>query len=78
MNSSVMSGPTNEAVAFEDRLLRAVDVQTQLGLSRAKVYRLMHLNILPVVRIGGSVRVPQKALFKWIEENTLPGRKPTY
>jgi excisionase family DNA binding protein len=66
------------AEAFEDRLLRAFDVQDQLGLSRARVYRLMHLNILPVVRIGGSVNVPRKALFKWIEENTLPGRKPTY
>ena len=57
----------------EDRLLRAADVQTQLGMSRAKVYRLMQHNILPTVRIGGSVRVPRKALFKWIEENTLPG-----
>ena len=53
MNSSVMQGPADAGVAFEDRLLRAVDVQNQLGLSRAKVYRLMHLNIQPVVRIGG-------------------------
>jgi len=62
----------------EDRLLRAADVQAQLGMSRAKVYRLMQLNILPTVRIGGSVRVPRKALFKWIEENTLPGRRPEF
>lgn len=60
----------------EDRLLRAADVQEQLGMSRAKVYRLMQHNVLPTVRIGGSVRVPpRKALFKWIEENTLPGRR---
>ncbi len=59
----------------EDRLLRAADVQTQLGMSRAKVYRLMQHNILPTVRIGGSVRVPRKALFRWIEENTLPGQR---
>ena len=59
----------------EDRLLRAADVQAQLGMSRAKVYRLMQHNVLPTVRIGGSVRVPRKALFKWIEENTLPGRR---
>jgi excisionase family DNA binding protein len=62
----------------EDRLLRAADVQAQLGMSRAKVYRLMQNHILPTVRIGGSVRVPRKALFKWIEENTLRGRRVTY
>ena len=62
--------------AAEDRLLRAADVQAQLGMSRAKVYRLMQHKILPTVRIGGSVRVPRKALFRWIEENTLPGRLP--
>jgi excisionase family DNA binding protein len=60
---------------LEDRLLRAADVQSQLGMSRAKVYRLMQDNVLPTVRIGGSVRVPRKALFKWIAENTLPGRR---
>jgi excisionase family DNA binding protein len=63
---------------LEDRLLRAADVQAQLSMSRAKVYRLMQNNILPTVRIGGSVRVPRKALFKWIEENTLPGQRVTY
>jgi excisionase family DNA binding protein len=61
----------------EDRLLRAADVQAQLNISRAKVYRLMQHNILPTVRIGGSVRVPRKAFFKWIEENTSPGRSLT-
>lgn len=59
----------------EDRLLRATDVQAELSMSRAKVYRLMQLNILPTVRIGGSVRVPRKALFRWIAENTQPGRR---
>jgi excisionase family DNA binding protein len=75
MNSST---PQEIEDSLEDRLLRAVDVQAQLGMSRAKVYRLMQNNILPTVRIGGSVRVPRKALFKWIEANTLPGRPVTY
>ena len=54
-------------------LLRAADLQEQLGLSRAKVYRLMRDRVLPTVRIGGSVRVPRKALAKWIEDHTSPG-----
>jgi len=64
-----------DTLSSEDRLLRAADVQAQLGMSRAKVYRLMQHNILPTVRIGGSVRVPRRALFKWIEENTVPGQR---
>jgi excisionase family DNA binding protein len=73
MNSMVST--TIDDDAAEDRLLRAVDVQAQLNMSRPKVYRLMQHKILPTVRIGGSVRVPRKALFKWIEENTSPGRR---
>ena len=60
---------------LEDRLLRAADVQAQLGMSRAKVYRLMQHNILPTVRIGGSVHVPRRALFQWIADNTQLGRR---
>jgi excisionase family DNA binding protein len=62
----------------EDRLLRAADVQAQLGMSRAKVYRLMQRNILPTIRIGGSVRVPRKALFRWIAENTQSGGRADF
>jgi excisionase family DNA binding protein len=75
-----MSAFTSQQIEdpLEDRLLRAADVQAQLGMSRAKVYRLMQSNILPTVGIGGSVRVPRKALFQWIKENTLPGQRATY
>jgi excisionase family DNA binding protein len=77
MSSSLVTttGSGQDAIAPEERLLRAADVQAQLGMSRAKVYRLMQHNILPTVRIGGSVRVQRKALFRWIEENTMPGRR---
>jgi len=56
-----------------DCLLRAADLQELLGLSRAKIYRLMQENVLPTVRIGGSIRVPQRALAQWIEQNTRIG-----
>lgn len=58
-----------------ESLLRAAEVQIRLGLSRAKVYRLMQKNVLPTVRIGGSIRVPRRALARWIEDNTHPGTK---
>jgi excisionase family DNA binding protein len=56
-----------------DRLLKAAELQVALAMSRAKVYRMMQDGTLPTVRVGGSVRVPRRALVKWIEENTQPG-----
>ena len=78
MTSSTSGHDLLETSAATDRddpesLLRAAEVQVRLGLSRAKVYRLMQKNILPTVRIGGSIRVPRRALARWIEENTHPG-----
>ncbi len=57
-----------------ERLLRASELQTALGMSRAKVYRLMQDGTLPTVRIGGSIRVPLRALAEWIVQRTRPGR----
>src|SRR5258708_4965763 len=58
-----------------DRLLNAAELQIALAMSRAKVYRMMQNGTLPTVRIGGSVRVPRRALSRWIEDNTKPGQK---
>ena len=58
-----------------DRLLNVKQLQAALCMSRAKVYRMMQDGTLPTVRVGGSVRVPRRALFQWIEDNTRPGRK---
>jgi excisionase family DNA binding protein len=69
------SGPTHKSELDTERLLRVVEVVTQLGMSRSKVYRLMQEHVLPTVRVGNSVRVPMKALAQWISENTQPGQK---
>jgi excisionase family DNA binding protein len=58
-----------------DQLLNAKQLQAALCMSRAKVYRMMQDGTLPTVRVGGSVRVPRRALFQWIEDNTKPGRR---
>jgi predicted DNA-binding transcriptional regulator AlpA len=44
----------------EDRLLRAADVQAQLNMSRAKVYRLMQYNILPPCASVGRFASPER------------------
>jgi excisionase family DNA binding protein len=73
-SSDTATPPRIPSLADGDRLLKASQVQAKLGLSRAKVYRLMHDGVLPTVRIGGSVRVPSRALEEWIGRNTRPGR----
>ncbi len=56
----------------DDRLLRATEVQQELGVSRATAYRLMTDGSLPVYRFGGRrgqramVRVSVKDLKQWL------------
>lgn len=54
-------------------LLRAGEVAELLGLSRSKVFELMATEVLPVVRIGRSVRVPRAELYEWLRQRTVGG-----
>jgi excisionase family DNA binding protein len=56
----------------DDRLLRAGELALRLGVSRAKVYRLMQDGTLPTIRIGGSVRVPARDLEDWLNSQKRP------
>ncbi len=68
-----LNRPVLENAIFEERLLKASEVQRILNLSRENVYRLMKAEVLPTVRIRGAVRVPYSDLVKWIESHTTPG-----
>ena len=48
-------------------LLTIPEAAAALRLSRAKVYRLIDIEGLPVVRFGRAVRVSVKALEQWVE-----------
>ena len=48
-------------------LLTIPEAAASLRLSRAKVYRLIYFEGLPVVHFGRSVRVSVIALQEWIE-----------
>ena len=53
-----------------DRLaLRQTEVAELLGVSRDTVKRMVRDGELPVVRLRGSVRIPRKALERWIDEH---------
>ncbi len=49
-------------------LLDIPQVMKLLGLSRSKVYKLIRLERLPVVRFGRSVRVSPTSLQQWLVE----------
>ena len=48
-------------------LLTIPEAAMSLRLSRAKVYRLIDFEGLPVMRFGRAVRVSAKALEQWVE-----------
>ena len=54
----------------ERLLLRVDEVAEMLGLGRSKTYELVATGILPVVRLGRSVRVPAEGLRRWLEEQS--------
>jgi excisionase family DNA binding protein len=58
---------------MERGLLRVEEAARFLNLGRSKTYQLVASGELPVVRIGKSVRVPARALERWIEERTADG-----
>lgn len=58
-------------------LLKADEVARRLSLGRATVYLMMASGELPTFRQGRAVRVPARALEKWIEHKTRPGDSDT-
>lgn len=71
-----------KVVQVEPELLRPEEVATVLAVHRCTVFELLRTGNLPAVRIGRAVRVPRKALDRWIEDQTevrqrrrWPGRR---
>ncbi len=59
---------TGKRTEIQPLLLDIPEVCESLRLSRAKVYRLIYYEGLPVVHFGRSVRVSVIALQKWVEQ----------
>ncbi len=55
---------------MEQLLYRAEEISRLLNIGRSKAYMLMASGELPVVRIGRSVRVPARALERWIDSQS--------
>lgn len=56
------------------RLLKVPEVGKLLGFGRSRAYELVARGIIPSIRVSpGSIRVPEDALRKWIQEQTTGG-----
>jgi excisionase family DNA binding protein len=48
-------------------LLTVKDLEAELQLGRTRTYELVRSGVIPVLRIGRSVRIPREALRRWVE-----------
>jgi len=51
------------------QLLKVGDVARRLRLSRGTAYRLIQKGLIPSVRVGRSLRVDERKLEQWLDEN---------
>ena len=58
-----------------DRLLTIPQVAELLAIPTGHAYDLARRDVLPVVRFGKYVRVPQVSLTRWIGQQTTPQRR---
>jgi excisionase family DNA binding protein len=49
-----------------DALLTPAEIAERWHVRRARIYELIHLGALPVVRIGRQLRIPQPAVEAFI------------
>lgn len=54
---------------YQKRLLKVSAAATVLNVSRAHLYNLINCGILPVVRLGRSVRIDPDDLLKLIQRS---------
>ena len=62
------TGATDKQAAMQPLFLNIPQVCESLRLSRAKVYRLIYYEGLPVVHFGRAARVSVIALQQWVEQ----------
>ena len=54
---------------MDDKLLTCSEVQEILRISKSKLYRLIHKEKLPVIRLGSTFRIRQSELEKFLKNN---------
>jgi excisionase family DNA binding protein len=56
---------------MEEGMTRITEAAKYLGLSRTKVYQLMHAGELVYAKFGKSRRIPRRALVAYVQKNLV-------
>jgi excisionase family DNA binding protein len=57
-----------------ERLLTVEEVSNTLKVGKSTIYRWVHFNYIPYLRIGGAVRFGKQAVRRWLRKREKPGR----
>ena len=60
-------------IPTSDGLLTLAQLRERLRCSRSTVWKLIHEYNLPIVRVGGLVRVRERDLQAWLQRHTTGG-----
>lgn len=52
-----------------DKMLKVKDIQDNLGMSQAQVYKLIKSKGFPKITIGHRYYIPETQYDKWVEQN---------
>lgn len=59
---------------IEPLFLRPIEAAKVLGVCRSKIYEMVLAEELPSIRLGGSVRIPRRALVE-MEQRAVEGAR---
>ena len=57
-------------MTVDEQLLRPAQLAPLLGVTRSRVYQLIAEGAIPVVRVGGAIRIPRAAWEAWLRKQT--------
>jgi excisionase family DNA binding protein len=56
-------------------LLTVAEFAERASISRSMGYKLAKTGVIPIVRFGSAIRIPESVLARWIEANSHGGSK---
>ncbi len=56
------------------KLLTVDELSDMLGVSRSTLYRWVHYEFIPHIKLGNAVRFDEEAVWRWLKNRENPGR----
>lgn len=57
-----------------EELLTIEELSDKLKVSKSTVYRWVHYDFIPHIKLGGAVRFKEKSVDKWLRDREQVGR----